>query len=177
MSKEINLLPLPRRRQLARRFFEHTLLRLGISVLLGLLVVTLVGVATLVGFTIASSVLFPAVRADLEQAIIDYRAETRAISERNALIADMQKQHEAHLTWSQYVPDVLKALSAGTEISELAGDYSAKKLTLSGRAVARSSLIVLEDKLTALLWAQAVEAPVTNLLERLSPEFTFLVQL
>lgn len=177
MSKEINLLPLPRRRQLARRFFEHTLLRLSTSVFLGLLLLTTVGVATLIALTVSSAILFPAVGEALEQAVVDYRAETRAIGERNTLVKEMQAQQEARVVWSGYIPDVLRVLPAGTALQELSGDWQGSRLTIAGQAPARSALIVLEDKLRTLPWAKAVEAPVSNLLERFSPEFRFIVQL
>ncbi|MEK7556770.1 MAG: hypothetical protein AAB538_02220 [Patescibacteria group bacterium] len=177
MSKEINLLPLPRRRQLARRFFENSLLRLSTSVFLGLLLMTVVGGAALIVLTVSSAVLFPEVGKDLEQAVLDYRAETRRVGESNTLIKEMQAQHETRVVWAGYLPDVLRALPAGTQLQELSGDWQSKRLTIAGQAVARSALIVLEDKLRTLPWAKGVEAPVSNLLERVSPQFRFIVQL
>lgn len=177
MSKEINLLPLPRRRQLARRFFEHTLRRFCTSLLWGLLLLSAVGVTVFTGLQLATSWLYPSAETALEQAVIDYRSETRLIQEQNTLIAAMQSHHDERLEWSTLLPDIFAVFPAGTEITHLSGDREGHRLTLQGRASARSALAVLENKFKTLPWVKSVEAPRTNLLERVAPEFTFTLGL
>lgn len=177
MSKEINLLPLRRRRQLIRRFFELQLRRFVVSLLLTTLLVTVAGVAAVVGLQVATGIAFPAAQAALDKAVIDYRAQTREILERNALISEMQRYHEEQLVWSMFVPDVLKTLPGGVVVNKLSGTRESRELQLSGQAPARSAVIVLEDKLKTLPWVETVEAPHSNLLERVSPEFTFKIRL
>lgn len=177
MSKEINLLPLPRRRQLARRFFERALRRFCTSLLLGLLLVSITGVTVFAGLRLATSWLYPSAGAALEKAVVDYRSETRVIQEQNALIAAMQSHHEERLEWSVLLPDLFASFPAGTEVNHVTADRESRRLTFQGRASARSTLAVLENKLKNLPWVKSIEAPRTNLLERVSPEFTFTLGL
>lgn len=177
MSKEINLLPLPRRRQLARRFFERELRRLMTSFLLGVLVVTGAGVSSLGALTIATSILFPVQNNELETAVIDYRTETRAIQARNKIIAQMLHQQETRLIWSVYFPDIIASFPAGTQLTGISGDRESNQIALQGRVSARSALIVLENKLKTLPWVKEVVSPPANLLERVSPEFSLTLRL
>ncbi len=99
------------------------------------------------------------------------------IQAQNALIAEMQSHQAERLEWSALLPDLLAALPAGTEMNHLSGERDSHRLTLQGRASARSTLTVLENKLKALPWVKSVEAPRANLLERVGPEFTFTLSL
>lgn len=177
MSKEINLLPLPRRRWLARTYFEREARHFGVSMLLGIFVVTAAGVGALVTLTVLTPVLFPSARGELETAVVDLRSETRAIQERNSLIAEMQRRGEERLTWSGYLPDIFASLPTGTQLAAVSADRTNRTITLQGRAAARSALIVFENKLKALLWVKEVVSPPANLLERVSPDFSLTVAL
>lgn len=177
MSKEINLLPLPRRRQLARRFFEHALRRFTSSLWLGLAVMTAAAVVVVVALTVTTGILFPSVGGKLEEAVVDYRVETRATSDRNALIAEMQKQDEARLFWTTYLVDLFQVLPAGTNLTSMSAKRESRQWVIEGVTAARSTLIVLENKLKTLTWAKSVAAPASNLLERLAPEFRFTIGL
>lgn len=177
MSKEINLLPLPRRRQLARRFFEHRLRRFFTSLLLALGVVSLTGLIALIAILMATSVFYPSAEQGLEKAIVAYRAETRAIQDRNSLISEMQRHHDERIEWTAHLPEFLEVLPAGTQLSRLTGDVDAHRFTLEGKASARSALVVLENKLHLLTWVKSIDAPRANLLEKVLPEFTFTLGL
>lgn len=177
MSKEINLVPLRRRRQLIRRFYELELRRFVMSLLLATLLVTVSGVVAVVGLQVMAGVIGGAAREELDTAVIDYRAETRLILEQNAEIVEMQRHHEQRLEWSGWLPDVFASLPGGVVISQLSGAREGRELQVVGHAPARSAVIVLEDKLKTLPWVKTIEAPHSNLLERLSPEFIFKIRL
>lgn len=177
MSKEINLLPLPRRRQLARRFFERELRKFCTSLLLGVCFVTAVGVGAFVVLTVTMSILFPVPNNELETAVVEYRAETRVIQARNESVHEMLRQQAERLTWSGYLPDIFASLPVGTQIQILSGSRESRQVTLRGQAAARSALIVLENKLKALPWVKEVISPPANLLERFSPEFSLTLRL
>lgn len=177
MSKEINLLPLPRRRQLSRRFFEHSLRRFVASLLLGLMLVSLPGLVALVGFRVAAPLLYPADETGLEEAIVAYRAETRTIQEGNTLIGAMQKVQDDRVEWTVHLPEIFAALPAGTQLYEMTADRDRRQLVIEGQASARSTLVVFETKLKAMSWVKSVTAPPSNLLERVGPEFTFTIAL
>lgn len=177
MSKEINLLPLRRRRQLARVFLERQLRRFVTSLLLGSVLLTLTGVAAAVGLTVAGAVLFPQVAEELDQTVIDYRGETRAIQMRNALIVEMQQYNDKRVVWSERIPDVLALLPGGTELHGVNGVLASRRLVVEGQAAARSVVVVLEDKLKTLPWVKNIGAPHSNLLERTGPEFRFEITL
>lgn len=177
MSKEINLLPLRRRRQLRRQYFVGKLRRFSYSVLLAVLGLTVAGVGAGMGLRVAARVAYPSAQEVLDEAIIEYRSETRSILERNALLAEMVKVQTDRITWSTRLPDVLQSLPGGVVVSEVAGTGSNRELRIKGQAPARSAVIVLEDKLKALSWVKGVEAPHSNLLERVAPEFIFRIKL
>lgn len=177
MSKEINLLPLRRRRQLTRQFFELQLRRFATSLLLTMFVLTLSGVVAIFGLRVAAGIVGSEAREELDAAVVEYRAETRAILEQNAKISEMQRYHEERLVWSTFVPDLLSSLPGGVVVSELSGVREGKALSVVGVAPARSAVIVLEERLRGLSWIQTVEAPHSNLLERLQPEYQFKIRL
>lgn len=177
MSKEINLLPLRRRRQLARAFLERQLRRLAVSLLLGAVLLTAAAAAAAIGLTAAGTILFPQITEELDQAVLDYRGETRTIQMRNALIVEMQQYHDKRVVWSEQIPQVLALLPGGTELDGMSGTLAARRLVVEGQAAARSAVVVLEDKLKALPWVKSVGAPHSNLLERTRPEFRFEITL
>lgn len=177
MSKEINLLPLRRRRQLARAFWERQLRHFLVSLLWGAVLLTVAAVSAGVGLSVSSAILFPQVRDELEQAIIDYRKETKSIQARNALVTEMQTAHTERIAWSERLPEMLAILPAGTTLEDMSGVLAGRELTIAGRAAARSTVVVLEEKLRALSGVKAVEAPHSNLLERTGPEFRFQIKL
>jgi len=177
MSKQINLLPLARRRRLARQFFERALLRFVKSAWLALGTVTVAAVVAIVLLQVLGSLLFRSVGNELDDAVVTYRVETKSIVEQNKLIKEMDKLQQERLVWSELFDDVLTALPPGTKLKDINGSVESKQIVVAGEAVARSSLVVLQEKLANLPWVASVDAPHSNLLERDNPSFTFLIKL
>lgn len=177
MSKEINLLPLARRRLLIRQFFERKLMRFLVSQILALGLVSAAAAAAVLGLHVTGSLFFESVRDELDEAIVAYRVETKSIQDINNVIMEMKQRHDESLTWANLLQDVLAALPPGTTLEEVGGNAETRQLVLRGLTPARSALVVLQERLQKLPWVQEVVAPPANLLERENPQFNFSIRL
>ena len=177
MSKEINLLPLARRRLLIRQFFERKLLGFLISLILALGLISAVAIFSIVGLQITGSLFFESVRNELEEAVVAYRVETRSIQDMNRVILEMKARHDERLTWSHLLQDIFVSLPPGTTLEEMSGNSDSRQMIIRGLAPARSALVVMQDRLRELPWVQNLIAPPANLLERENPEFNFFISL
>lgn len=172
MTRELNLLPPQRRLTLKRELLLTAVVRFANSVLLGVSVITVCGLA--VGVVLW--VMTQAASTTDAEVLLNIRrfSELRSIVGRdNAFLATLHRVDTERVLWSALVRDLLAVVPPGVTVTSLAADAAGKQIVLSGSAPTRSTLIVFEDRLHLLPWVVSVEAPHENLLQRENPAFRF----
>ena len=179
MNKELNLLPPDRRLFLTRQLVINSVNRFLKTVVWSLLAMTLVGVFSIVVLRLWLVFSSDRVTVSLATEVAKYQGLREDIATRNNVLLQMKTVSDERVVWSDLFPDLFVALPPATTISRFSGDVltSNPKLTLSGQSVSRSALVVLEDRLRKLEWAQDVSAPNSNLLERVNPTYVFNISL
>lgn len=175
--RELNLLPPERRRQLSTQLVLNSLIYFLYSILLGLGLVTLVGLTLGVTFQVLGTYLSTQTTVTLEGQVKRYQEVRTQIAKENESLLFMAQANQDRVLWSVLWPDVFPALPPGTTVSGVSGNILPQPhLSFSGAATSRASLVVLEDRLKQLSWAASVTAPSSNLLQRVNPTYTFQMQ-
>lgn len=179
MIKEINLLPPDRRRNLEREAFLRALQRMGRNVLLALLLVTVLGVGSLVAVKSIAAAEERAQDFNVREQVEEFRNLRDAIAVDNERLKLMLTQTEGRVLWSARLQELLDTLPPGVHVARLQGNDHPplRQLVFSGTAVTRNALIVLERRLQELAWVERVEAPVSNLINRTDAEYVFTVRI
>lgn len=177
MSLEINLLPFSRRRILHRLYIEESIGIFFRRLLVMTSFVTAAAVLSLAVIVFSTRLTSTEVDDTLAERVASYQNLRGEIALQNQALQEMKEAIEQKIEWSAFFQDTLEALPPGTVVREMSGDNAARRVSISGTAAARSSLIVLEDRLRALAWVAKVEAPHSNLLERVNPPFSFTLTL
>lgn len=175
--KEINLLPPDRRRFLFRRYLERVTLHFLGTVIAGLCIMTVGGGLTIVILRGVAASTSDQVQAELMQHVTEFKRIREEVARSNKLYQTMGKLHSERTVWSSLLPSFFEALPPGTVIDILAAENSSQKITVGGKAAARSTLVVLEERLQALPWVQSVDSPTSNLLVRDNPVFSLILKL
>lgn len=178
--KDINLLPPSRRSLLHRESLLIAAQSFLNSLLLGLALLTCVGIMLAAALWIMS---FNAARTTESQFIVvrdEYKKMKDSVTQQNQFFSRIEQSGSKRIVWSDALQAVLKAVPAGVAI-ETASAVAVMKnnvpqsatLILKGRAVTRSTLTVMESKLRSLPNVAQVQSPTTNLLDRNNPSFEF----
>jgi Tfp pilus assembly protein PilN len=173
MSDQLNLLPPERRRLLLRQVFFTSLQKFLSSLLVGLGIVTACGLVAGGTLLIWSWAVSPANEGELQAAVKQYQARRDEIAGQNEKLKVMQDLHNNRLVWAPKLENLSTVIPPGAILTQVAADSVSGHLVLSGQALARSVLIVLEQRLQVLPWVDQVDAPPSNLLQRESPIFDF----
>lgn len=172
--RELNLLPPTRRRQLSRQLAMNSVVRFLRGIIVGLLIVSVVGVGAAVTFQLLGLFLSSATTAELGVQVKRYQELRTQIARENESLEFMAKVSRDRVLWSELFADLYATMPPGTQINAMTADLIPQpKISFSGVAVSRSSLVVLEERLRALPWVAEVKAPSSNLLQRNNPAYLF----
>lgn len=176
--RELNLLPDERRQALTRQLVINSVNHFLRSIVASLVIMTTVGVFAVVVLRSWAAASSRETTQMLEEQVEKYQALRGEIAVQNENLKFMSELTSNRVVWAPLFTDVLRALPPGTKIQQLGADVGIEsRLSFTGQAVARSALVVIEERLKELAWAQSVRAPHANLLERTNPQFTFDVTL
>lgn len=182
--REINLLPPERRRRLRNESMAVSLTDIIKSVNAGLLLMTLVAAAIVTSLWLFSVAAQPTTAEDLRQVVAEYQRLREAVAQENAILERLAALGRERVVWSDLLGDFFTATPPGVTLHRLGGDItfvegarSSAVLNFGGQAVARSALIIYEEKVRQMKHVQDVTSPASNLLERSNPLFQFSVVL
>lgn len=175
MPDELNLLPTSRRRVLARRVSLEVVRRFLQVIVFNLVALTAVGVVAVVVLQILVLTSSHDGTVELDEYVSQYQRLRDDIAEQNLLLSDMERLGSQRVVWPEWFSSVFAVMPPGTAIEQMSGNFEQRTLTFSGEAAARSTLVVLEDKLGDLPWVKQVTAPHSNLLERINPAYQFIL--
>lgn len=177
-TRELNLLPPTRRRQLARQLSINSVIRLIRSVIIGLMIITVVGLGTGITFHLLGMFLSGETTVELGQQVKRYQELRTQIAKENENLGFMATASADRVLWSALFADLYATMPPGTHVSSMIVESIPRhSISFSGVAVSRGALVVLEDRLKSLTWVESVEAPSANLLQRVNPLYTFRVLL
>ncbi len=181
---EINLLP-PARRQSLRsevallsfaRFLSTLIVALGTLSGAGLLVAAVLWIFGLTTTGAASD--------ELKQNIAAYQQLRDTIAAQSVFVTTVHTLSQERIVWADFLEKFFAVVPPGVEITAMGGtlDLAGSHLrdvhfSVSGQAVARSTLTVFQDRLQSLPQVQAVEAPSSNLILRDNPLYRFTLTL
>lgn len=181
---ELNLLPPDRRRSLRRQatLVSLTYLMNSLVAAAGLLVVG--SFLAWGGLWFMSTTASPTTASELLLVVSDYQKLRDDIARQNLFLTNLNTISQKRLVWSQVISAFLESVPPGADIATLKGNTLVKpdksqslSMTISGKAVARSTLTSFGDRLRALPFVSSVDAPTTNLLLRDNPSYTFTLHL
>lgn len=169
--REINLLPLARKKTLQQEESLLLLTRLVWWVAIGMVVITVGGLGLLAFFRFVPR--STDVATPVEQQLREVRSELRT----GQLLLEWIQRHDVQrVVWSQRLPELLSRLPQNVAVHYLEANGS-QQLVIGGLASHRSVLTSLREKLDSLAWVANVEAPLSNLLVADNPSFRFTVHL
>lgn len=176
MPFDLNLLPQSRRAALARQSIIASVHRFLVSITMGLLLLTLVGVSS---FGVLQSIirtLSHEKEAQLHLAVSQYDALQQSVDADNAFLAFVADLVRGRREWGEKVYDLLTGIPGGIRIHALRGQGEDKPtLSFSGQAATRNALTVLEQRLKSISWVQSVDAPNSNLIDRTNAPYEFIL--
>lgn len=174
MPRELNLLPPSRRHYIDRQLVVDAVSKLLATLIAAWTIAIVAGAIAIgvLGFLITTT--SSGVAGTLTQKVKTYQDLRTQIGAQNTTIKTMQTLTQQRVVWSDLLPDLFNALPPGAVITRLTlTAQGVPRLSFAGVAPARSSLVVLQDRLGLIEWVQAVAAPDTNLLERDNPAYQF----
>lgn len=178
MPFDLNLLPQSRRAALARQSITASVHRFLVSVTMGLLLLTLVGIVSLGVLQSFMSTLSHEKEAQLQLSISQYDVLRQSVAVDNAFLAAVADLVEGRRQWGEKVYELLAVIPGGIRIHTLRGQGEDKPaLSFSGQAATRNALTVLEQRLKSISWAQSVDAPNSNLIDRTNAPYEFILSL
>ncbi len=109
--------------------------------------------------------------------IREYREARGKIEDENKLLAAINTLGEERILWSEVLMNLMNNLPVGITLYDVQSitDGGRQILEIRGTAVTRTMLVVFEERLRQLEWAEDVEAPRSNLLERNNAKFRFRI--
>lgn len=118
-------------------------------------------------------------QSQLDQQVAAYTKLKTEIEGKNKLYATLGEIQGSRVVWSDYLTEFFQTLPPGLVIEKLSGEYSERnpRLTFSGSAVNRNTLIVLQERLQGLEWVGGIDAPHSNLIDRVNPLYIFYVDI
>lgn len=178
MSSDLNLLPPSRRQALAKQSMVQDAYHFLTSIILGLILLTIVGVASLGILQSLISVSSYEKSAQLNQVISQYTMLRESVAAQSAVLSVIGETIEKRLLWGDRVYDLLGSIPGGVRIQTIrAAGGDTPSLSFSGQAATRNALIILEQRLKAIPWAASVDAPNSNLIDRTNAPYEFIIPL
>ncbi|MEX1112137.1 MAG: hypothetical protein WEC84_01630 [Candidatus Andersenbacteria bacterium] len=178
MKRELNLLPPQRRSLLAKQSMVDGATRVVKNICYGLGTVSAGAVAIIITLQIMAYVAARTSTSTLEAEVATYQELREGISKQNKLYETLYGIDSGRISWIEKVKDLFAILPPGLTVDKVTTRTTpSPTLVFSGQAVNRNTLIVLEARLRGLSWAQSIDAPHTNLIDRLSPTYTFTINL
>lgn len=181
--REINLLPPARRASLRREAITVALSHLLNSWIAGLTIAA--SAAVLIGGSVWTlSYLQPeATEAALAAEVAKYQKMRTEVGTTNFFLEELNMLGKERLVWSEFMSQLLAATPTGVQVRSVTGttltsdEQKQRQLTLNGRAEARGSLTLFQDRLRVVPGVSAVDAPSSNFLQRDNPTFQFNLKL
>lgn len=177
IDREMNLLPLERRKLLARQFVMDSVSKFLQSVVVSLSILAVVGIALIIGLESLGRIRSVPENVQLTQKIEEYQSLRTDVVRLNRLLTEMEEIHDDKIFWAETVRSVTEALPLGMQISSIIGVVDSRTFTMQGTAPSRNSLVAAEERLSELPWVSGVQSPPSNLLNRINPNFSFVLQL
>lgn len=176
MSTNLNLLPPQRRMLLERRRIISLANRLLRTIILLLLLVSGVGLAGIITLGYLERQESLSADANLAKAIAAYSQLRQAVAQKNTLLDTIDTVSNAQIIWNEKISDILTTIPSGVRILSMQGHKEDESYILfSGQSPTRNSLILLEKRLEALPWAGILDAPNSNLIDRVQAPYEFRV--
>jgi Tfp pilus assembly protein PilN len=170
--EHLNLLPHERLLNLRREMSILALIWLMTSVMIGLIILTLIGVG--VGASLWGLSLVETSSEDQFVArMAEYFVAREEIDQVNTLLRAVDDTGGSRVAWSPLIVSLLSVAPPGATIDTLTIDGEDNLISISGTAPTRASLVAFEDRLRELDWTKEVDAPRDNLLRRNNPSYTF----
>lgn len=173
--RHLNLLPPARRDYLRREFLLAAGRYLVMSIVGGLLLLSLGGLS-------ASAILLVLTAAadladdQLEGPTQEFRKVRAEIAQQHQLLSTIDTLGKQRVVWSDLIAETLALVPPGATVNGLQVDGHSAVITFSGTAPTRTALVEFEDRLRQLAWASSVDAPRDNLLRAVSPTYRFSIQ-
>ena len=178
MTSDLNLLPPPRRLALLKQSMVQDAYRLLTSITMGLLLVTLVGIGSIGILQSFISAASSEKSAELEHILRQYTTLKESVAAQNVFLSAMGGLVEHRLVWSEKLYELLATIPGGVHIERISGKGNEKPtISFSGEAATRNALIILEQRLQGLTWADSVDAPNSNLIDRTNAPYEFIIPL
>lgn len=141
-----------------------------------LLLITGIGVSTIIVLRYLESQESSVADNNLAKATAAYANLRQAVAQKNALLETIATVADINIIWSETISDLLSAIPSGVKITSMQGDQGdAPFIVFSGQSPTRNSLIVLEKRLQALPWIGSVDAPNSNLIDRVNAPYEFRI--
>lgn len=178
MATDVNLLPPSRREVLLKQGMRQYAARFVNSITMGLTLMTLLGILAIIflyGLTSSASSEQETKRMEVET---EYNTLRTSIASQNAFLSAMTEVTATRKLWSQHAYDLLSVLPGGVYIQAMSGTGGEKPIiSFSGKSSTRNALIVLQQRLEGLPWVTSVEAPNSNLVDRINAPYAFTVSI
>lgn len=178
--QEINLLPPERRKLLRNESIAISLHGFLKSINAGLMLLTVIGVALIVGLMIMSYAAARTTSQELQAMVDEYQNLRDIIAEQNKVFEYVAAVGRDRIVWSTIIRDFVGVVPPGVQIHTLAGRtvfaegaVSSAQISFKGQAITRSTLVIYEERLKALESVISLTSPTSNLLERNNPTFEF----
>jgi len=174
MSRQLNLLPPARRRRLAQQWLLGGINRIVGHLMIGLSMLTVSGVVAVIVLQAFVFSLSRSEVAGLPEAVADYQQRRDDIARTNLHLRRMYELSREQVVWSALLVDLFPLFPPGITIEKITGRAAvATVLTFNGRSQTRQSLVVLGERLKKLPWVSNIQAPPTNLLQRVDAVYVF----
>ncbi len=177
-QKQMNLLPPARRWSLRQEVTLNAVTRFARAVAVGLLSLALLAAAVSVGlWGFANLTSNRTAESELGRQVAAYDRKKSEVKRYNSLLEVIDSLGRERLVWSDIIPDLLDIVPSGIIIGRLEADRESNTIYFSGSSVARSSLVVFEERLGELPWVKDVKAPRANLLNPVNAPYEFTLTL
>jgi len=185
ISHEINLLPRARIDRLHRDAILSVIRSFLSHVVLGLSMLTIIGVGLTVTLAVVGMRLQTTSTTDIDEVIEQYRDARTDILVSNAQWQYLSNIAEQNVSWSQALLElfeavppngaVIRTMSAQLKVTD--GVTQTATIELVGQTATRNLLDILKQQLEAVATVQTVHSPTSNLLKPLDTAFKLTVEL
>ncbi len=174
MSVSLNLLPPERKKLLAKRRITARANASLLMLFVGLLLITCMGAGSIVVLRYLYNREQVAVEDDLLRATAAYGELRKEVGQKNALLNTVRGLSGMGIAWSEKITDLFGAIPPGVRVVSIQGNAEKEPFILfSGQSPTRNSLILLEKRLRELPWLASLDAPNSNLIDRVNAPYEF----
>jgi len=173
-KRELNLLPESRQVSLRRQRLIAGMRSLSLTIFLGALFLTGTGGGVWAWAEwMTRNIDISVLDSDVE----NYKRLQASVESYNGRLGEINLLDRERIVWSRVTRDLLEVVPAGITINRVSVNEEIGVIVLGGVAVNRIALIAWEEALKNLSWAEEVEAPNRNLLERTNSLYEFSIKI